>query len=95
MNPKSRDDGTVERDEFRGTQRADEIRQAGLRKTKELVTMDAAVVHESFFDADGHLRGQSVAQCVDGGAHECRELRVDQDLTADDGENSRLLGVAR
>lgn len=51
--------------------------------------MDARFVLESIVDAEVDLRRQPVATRVDRGADDSRESRVDQSLSADDGEDAR------
>jgi hypothetical protein len=59
--------------------------------------MDARFVFESIFNAELDLRRQPIATRIDRGAHDSRESRIDQSLSADDREGSRSprIGCAR
>jgi hypothetical protein len=55
--------------------------------------MKAAVVLEPFLDTDRDLGRQAVVPRVDRRTNDRREAGVDQNLTADDGENPGSLRV--
>src|SRR5690349_6965174 len=55
--------------------------------------MDRALVLQALVDADRNLRRQTIVCGIDGRTDHCRELRVDKDLTANDGEHPRSFWI--
>jgi len=56
--------------------------------------MDARFVLESILSAELDLRRQPIAARVDRGADDRRESRIDESLSADDGEDTRPFRIS-
>jgi len=56
--------------------------------------MDAAVVLETFFDANQNLRGKTGMRRIDGSTDDRGEARINEHLAADHNENPLFFGVS-
>jgi len=85
--------GTIEFVDLCGRQSSDEISQHRLREADEFVAMDTAVVLQPFRNPHCHLSRQSLVNRVHRCAGDGREAGVNQDLTADDHEDTKPLRI--
>ncbi len=74
---------------------ANEMSQHRFRKADQLVTVNTALVFQSFFDANRYLRRKPVANRIDGSTNDGGEFGVDRNLSTHDNEHSRFLRVSR
>ena len=81
--------------QFDGRKAANVSCQPRFRETCQFVAIDAGIMLQPFFNADGYLRTQPAADCVNWGTNHRGETGIDHCLCTNYNEDALFPGVER
>jgi hypothetical protein len=88
-------EGVIKLSYFGIRKRSDEMGQPRFMQARQVIAQNPTGMLEAFLDTYGDLSGETFCPGVHPSAHEGRKSRVNQSLTANDREDSKILSIAR